>query len=695
MKPIITFLSLSLSLAAAQQPSPWRNPWSTNQPPLPVTGDFDERVNFWSWTFDTNQFVITNANVGIGTNAPASALVVKRDQPYNAGVGVNSMTQIRVDNPNPAGFSAFSIWSGTEKGRMQYNAALPNIFFSTVGSIPFYIGTDNQIRMAVNGTNGDVELRYDLRMPTWSIGTTNAIYFGTLPVVRLYTPPLDVGGQAYGENVFFGGAGNSTLANGAGGIHLASRNFGSGLGVLTNLTTGFNNTFSGWQSGSMLDVGNNNAGFGYGVMQFATNAQYNSGFGSWSMWQLRNGNDNTALGGDTLFSLITGSENSSGGSYSSISNIVGSRNTVWGTRALFRMTNGSHNLAFGAYSAYSAENADGIGAIGFRAGYYETQPYGFYLNNYGDQGSLNGDKTNSLAYGRFAAAAANQELAINAKFSIQTTQHLNQVDIVGPSSVNIGGIGTGGILRLAAGGYGHSDDHGLFMGVNSSDNYAWVQAAKPNNFYMPMRINGNGGSVLIGSGTVGIGTNSPEARLHVIGTGANADLQRWGTTASDPIASINTNGVIFGRAIGVQSPINAFGSLMLHINNSILNLSVQNTFYQITNYNTAVTNWFYGLSAEGSLTNLIPGYYGITLAGSIDSVGNANHLHMHLFTNNVECDVIGFESDNVTGALQTASGAGTGIIYAPAGTRFDLRVANKAATGFVTNIHTMLRIGAP
>ena len=95
--------------------------------------------------------------VGIGTFNPDADLEVYRNQAYDGTV--NSMTQIRVNNPSASGFSAFSIWgNGAERGRMQFNAASPNIFFTTRGQIPFYIGTNDNIRLTVKGDNGFIGL---------------------------------------------------------------------------------------------------------------------------------------------------------------------------------------------------------------------------------------------------------------------------------------------------------------------------------------------------------------------------------------------------------------------------------------------------------------------------------------------------------------------------------------------------------
>ncbi len=93
--------------------------------------------------------------IGIGTAAPVNALEVRKDQAFNGTLG--SMTQLVVRNDNPTGFSAISIWgTGAERGRYQYNSALPNIFLTSIGPIPFNFGTNDTIRMTINGTTGNV-----------------------------------------------------------------------------------------------------------------------------------------------------------------------------------------------------------------------------------------------------------------------------------------------------------------------------------------------------------------------------------------------------------------------------------------------------------------------------------------------------------------------------------------------------------
>jgi hypothetical protein len=93
--------------------------------------------------------------IGIGTAAPINVLEVRKDQAFNGTLG--SMTQLVVRNDNPTGFSAVSLWgAGAERGRYQYNSALPNIFLTSIGPIPFNFGTNDTIRMTINGTTGNV-----------------------------------------------------------------------------------------------------------------------------------------------------------------------------------------------------------------------------------------------------------------------------------------------------------------------------------------------------------------------------------------------------------------------------------------------------------------------------------------------------------------------------------------------------------
>lgn len=99
----------------------------------------------------------TADKVGVGTSSttPAAQLEVKKDQ---AGG-----TEVRVSNTATTGGFAgvylnggFSLGSG---GFLQWNNNPPpyqNLFVATGSNVPLYLGTNNSIRMAVDGSTGNV-----------------------------------------------------------------------------------------------------------------------------------------------------------------------------------------------------------------------------------------------------------------------------------------------------------------------------------------------------------------------------------------------------------------------------------------------------------------------------------------------------------------------------------------------------------
>jgi hypothetical protein len=121
-------------------------------------------------TVDTATLVVdaTNDRVGVGTASPQTRLEVRKDLAYTTEADI---TRIAVNNADATGLCAFSLYSGTsEKGRMQYNNNVlgpQNVFFTTIGAIPFYIGTNNAIRLTVLAT-GEI-----------GVGTTSPTISGT------------------------------------------------------------------------------------------------------------------------------------------------------------------------------------------------------------------------------------------------------------------------------------------------------------------------------------------------------------------------------------------------------------------------------------------------------------------------------------------------------------------------------------
>jgi hypothetical protein len=144
-------------------------------------------------------------------------------------------------------------------------------------------------------------------------GGTTGVYAGAQTLVRIFQAAVGAGGQSAGLNVFVGGAGNSTMTNGAGGTHLASYNTAVGVSSLQSNQTGYSN----------------------------------SAFGAYSQQFNTTGYSNSAVGTNSLYANQTGSSNSAVGAYSLNANTTGYSNTAVGVSSLQSNTTGFYNAAFG------------------------------------------------------------------------------------------------------------------------------------------------------------------------------------------------------------------------------------------------------------------------------------------------------------------------------------------------------------
>ena len=188
----------------------------------------------------------------------------------------------------------------------------------------------------------------------------------------------------------------------------------------------------------VVNKGYFNTAYGNKVLTDNTIGSFNTGAGNHSLYRNTEGNRNTAYGHDSMALNTTGSYSIGIGSWS-----------------LYK-SNSSYSIGIGGNSLYNHESGDfclGIGhmalrdniigegciALGSFAGMYETGSDAFYVNNR-DQTDTVGDKANSLLYGVFAAAIANQSLRVNgaltvgyssfaAPFTILSTDTTDQISI--------------------------------------------------------------------------------------------------------------------------------------------------------------------------------------------------------------------------------------------------------------------------
>jgi hypothetical protein len=135
--------------------------------------------------------------------------------------------------------------------------------------------------------------------------------------------------------------------------------------ALNSLTTGLNNTATGWQSLYSNTEGIYNTATGFQAL-YSNTGNFNTANGVSALYFNTTGSNNTATGWESLYSNTEGVGNTANGVRALLSNATGSYNTATGLHALYSNT-GSFNTANGVSALES--NTEGIGntAVGYEA----------------------------------------------------------------------------------------------------------------------------------------------------------------------------------------------------------------------------------------------------------------------------------------------------------------------------------------
>jgi hypothetical protein len=152
----------------------------------------------------------------------------------------------------------------------------------------------------------------------------------------------------------------------AGQIYPTGFNSSFGLGALNSITSGTNNTATGYNSLYFNTTGSSNTGHGYGTLFSNTSGSGNTATGISALYG-NNGSYNTANGYASLITNSTGNNNSATGAYSLYFNQTGSDNVANGYQSLYSNTTGFNNIAIGSgtlqYNTFGNSNT----AVGYNA----------------------------------------------------------------------------------------------------------------------------------------------------------------------------------------------------------------------------------------------------------------------------------------------------------------------------------------
>jgi hypothetical protein len=190
------------------------------------------------------------------------------------------------------------------------------------------------------------------------------------------------------------------------------------------------------------------------------------------------------------------------------------------------------------------------------------------------------------------------------------------------------------------------------------------------------------------------GTYSGWLSLKVMTEGvAFSEQARVTTTGFNTLAAGSQDGA---PASPIIQPIGHFGFLsMTNPAGSPVIIGSAGVYQPVTNYQFAITNSFGANLAKGILTNLVAGYYRITISSSSIPPTASDAVDTDLMINGTVTELIAAHSTGQTGASKYITMGTSGILYLPAGSWLQIAVTDTTTTGTFSVNHAQLTIDTP
>ncbi len=589
--------------------------WATD-----VAGTSRTRVDFILNNSNTdipNTTVLTmlnNGNVGIGTTNPTSKLYVAGDIVTSARIAIND---------------------------------------SFVGSYTFVNSGDSIFRGTIRSTAGRIEngtYTYVDFPAAWTFVTPNAAGSAGLPRLSIGANADTANVLITNSNVGIGVTSPAQKLDVAGFINTDqySGYKQAGNTVLYASTTNFSTLVGNGAGAAMLSDGLYNTALGYQALNAATSSDYNTAVGYRSLYANTTGVENVAVGFQSLDSNTTGFRNVALGNGALGANTTGESNTAVGWGALSVNTTGSWNTAIG-YLAFSANT---IGYENTVLGYYSlaantTGNFNVTTGNAALRWNTTGGSNIAMGYsallyntsatsstalgyaaGRGTAAYSNQGgvyLGYQSGYSAATGSDYNT--LLGYQSGY--GVTTGARNVLIGQSTIAASYNQVTTGSNNiaiGNDVAVASPTASNQLNIGNLIYGtglNGTGATLSTGNVGIGTTTPQEKLHVLSatgngriyiesenTGSNSGIQLYARNSS---AARTASGLYFtpatasalgyltmsGDASGAHLNVTSAGNVGIGTTTPLSKLAVSGGASIGADYNVAApTN---GLIVEGNV----------------------------------------------------------------------------------------------
>jgi len=322
----------------------------------------------------------------------------------SSGNSVNGTVQMQFTLYSSQSVTATPLWTETHQSVQvadgKYSVVLGNgsptpVPINLPFDMPYYlgvkVGSDSEMTPRLPLTSMGYAFRAAQAEGLSSTGTimaTNAIVStvptGVAPMAVSSTtlvPNLNVemvGGKHASDFVLKAGdTMTGSLALSAGNISLPTTTANSGAitqnGSPLIHTYGMSNFFAGTNAGNFtMTTGYNNTASGYNALHSNTTGQANTASGSGALQNNTTGGNNTASGFYALSANTSGYYNTASGESALASNTTGYANTASGESALASNTTGTYNTAIGYLAGYAGFNQ----TIGFNNTYIGANVYG-------------------------------------------------------------------------------------------------------------------------------------------------------------------------------------------------------------------------------------------------------------------------------------------------------------------------------